>query len=196
MVLHKTMTISDSILWQAIIGYAMIQGLVFFVLFLGRKSGDKLANRIIAALSLCCAITLSEEFVSLTIGYERAPHMIFAAGPLWYVYAPLIFMYVRYYTQGTALSYRDVLHAVPALFVLSTTLEFYGLPGYDKYNYLQGFIHEGVMARTHSDTYIIYLVQNMAYAFLALRLLQGRKKGRKLKHFNMRAVLFEFQGQE
>ena len=67
--------------WVTITGYAMIQNIAFFFLFLSQGSAKPPIRWILALISLCAGLLLFEQFVRLTIGYERLPHLIFAMSP-------------------------------------------------------------------------------------------------------------------
>ncbi len=163
------MSISNSILWQAIVGYASLQSLIFFLVLMIKKSGEVKANRLLSALTFCFFLILLNEFISESLGYENAPHLLFLTGPIWYLIPPIIYLYINFFVADIRSKYLDLVHLLPFIFVLQSNLEFYSYSAEIKLQYYQRFIQEGEIHRTHNLNYILFLIQTFIYSSLSLR---------------------------
>ena len=158
--------------WVTITGYAMIQNVVFFFLFLTQQSAKRPIKWILAFISLCAGLLLFEQFFRLTFGYERFPHIIFAMSPLWYLIGPLLYFYLRTQLRGKSFSWVDLLHLLPMLFVFFNSLEFYGFSAATKLHYIQRYGQGEYTAPVHNLNYVLFLVQVAGYVIASLWLLK------------------------
>ena len=177
--------------WTSLVAYSMVQGYLLSIIFPGYRFGSAQAKRILSFISVICAFLLTEELLELTIGYDRLPHMIYLASPLWYLLGPLIYFYIRLYVTGTPVSWKDWWHAIPAIWMISNTFEFYLLPAEYKLYYLQK-VTTGKVASVHNWNYIIYSLQSTFYLVTGWYLLkQFQPQSRsKSQHMLLRQLIF------
>ncbi|MCZ6519861.1 MAG: helix-turn-helix domain-containing protein [Bacteroidetes bacterium] len=160
-----------SIIWISIVAYSMVQGYLLFLIFPTYRDGSKQAKWLLACLSLLCGILQTEELLEETVGYESFPHLIFAFSPFWYRLAPLLFLYIRLYTKNRGVTWKDVVHLIPACFMIYQTLNFYGASGAFKLEYMRNFA-EGNTHPVHNINYIIYCAQSCFYLVMSWILLR------------------------
>ncbi len=160
------------ILWTSIVAYSMFQGYLLFILFPTYKQGSRQAKWLLAIASLLCAILLTEELLSHTIGYEKLPHMIMSTSPLWYLVGPIIFFYIRLYATKRIVTKKDLWHFLPAIWVLFTTLDFYSYPGEIKLYYLQ-MTEKGSSAPIHTINFVIFFCQSVFYIISSWSLMKS-----------------------
>ncbi len=156
--------------WIVITGYAMIQNVAFFFIFLSHKGIARPINWILSFTSLCCGLILLEDFISITYGYESFPHLIFSTSPLWYLLGPLIYCYLRTQLKGKGLSTYDLIHLIPFIIVLTSTWNFYTFSGGMKLNYVTNFGDGAYIAPEHNMNFILFSIQVMLYTLLSFRL--------------------------
>ena len=162
--------------WIVITGYAMVQNLAFFFLFLTQRSALRPIKWILAFISLCAALLLFDHFFRLTYGYEKFPHLIFALSPLWYLIGPLLFFYLRVQIKGNGFSRIDLLHLIPALLIFYNSLDFYSFPASAKLHYIKQFGQGGHTAVVHNINYLIFLVQVVGYSVAGLQLFRSASR--------------------
>ena len=181
----------SSFIWIALTGYALVQSTIFIFIFLLKKNIASSIKPFLAGISLCCALILLEEFLSLTVGYEQLPHLIFASSPFWYLLCPLLFGYLRSQKDGNGFLKTDIIHGIPFIASIIICFKFYLLPAEYKISYLQSFSAGKTTAPTHLANYIIFFLQALIYTGLSLTLL--RDKRTKLSDVNWFKIIFAGQ---
>ena len=169
--------------WMAIVAYSMVQGYLLFLVFPSYRDGSNQAKWLLALLSLVCALLLTEELIEGTVGYEKYPHLIFALGPLWYLFGPLIYLYIRLYRQNHQVTWKDSWHMLPALYVAYSTMDFYSAPASYKLEYLRSFV-EGYTHPIHNTSFVIFCVQSCFYMVASWRIFRNSKNSRIKKPQN------------
>lgn len=80
--------------------FGAAQGLLLTLALLGTKGGDKIANRILAALTLTISIVVSGA-VLVTSNYVFVfPHLSRLHQPFVFLAGPLLFLYIRQLTSN------------------------------------------------------------------------------------------------
>ena len=148
------------VLWVSIVSYAMIQGYLLFILFPSYQKGAQHSKWLLACTSLICAILLTEEFLSLVIGYEELPHLIFSVSPLWYLLGPVIYLYIRHHTLHVKLKKLDLWHLLPCLWVFYSSIDFYGFSGENKLYYLNS-LQESSAHPIHNMNFVVFCIQSL-----------------------------------
>lgn len=185
-----------SLAWIAITGYAMVQNFVFFFLFITQRAIKSPIKWILSFLSICCGLLLFEQFLKMTYGYERFPHMIFAMSPLWYLLSPLLYFYLRIQTKGGGLRWYDLLHLLPFIFVILSSLNFYSLSEEAKLHYLGIYGRGEFTAPEHNLNYIVFFLQTLGYTLVSWQFVKSTKLSSQIKgwHKTLLASLVVFSG--
>ncbi|MEO9967911.1 MAG: helix-turn-helix domain-containing protein [Reichenbachiella sp.] len=180
-----------SIAWISIVAYSTIQGYLLFIIFPTQTKGSKQARALLAVTSLLCAISLTEELLKETVGYETFPHMIFALDSVWYFFGPILFFYIRLHCTNQHVTWRDSWHAIPILWMVLSTMEFYIQPGYYKLHYLN-LMDGGYTHPIHNINMIIFSVQSVFYMISSWVLLNQSRAahGNRPMHVWMKQLIF------
>lgn len=158
------------IIWICLIAYGAIQGALLALIFPIFIKGNSGLRWLLALISLIISLLLGEEVLVRFIGYEEWPHLIFAFSPLWYVIPPLLFFYIQLFLFRRKVTWRDVWHFAPAIFIVISTLNFYQLPGEIKLHYLK-MSDAGEIHPIQQLNFWIFSVQALAYFLWITRLL-------------------------
>ncbi len=102
-------------------------GLCLSILFLLKKKGDRFANRILAVYTFLFATELLNNALrwSGAIKETSFVHFNLAHFPLWTVYGPLLFIYVRRVVTTKGLQWKDLLFLIPTISIIATLAPFY-----------------------------------------------------------------------
>ncbi len=102
------------------------QGLFLSVLLLGIKGGNKVANRILAALVAVIALFVTGAVVR-TMHYDFVfPHLSRIHDPFPFLAVPLIFLYIKTLTsEKPAFAKKDFLHFVPFILCAGYLIPYY-----------------------------------------------------------------------
>jgi len=154
------------------------QGLILSLAFWFRPRGDRVANRLLAALLLIITAHLSEIFLDVAGLLARFPAASAATFPLVFLLGPAFYLYLRR-VSGERMRFRPgwLLHLVPAVVVAVSLVPWYLAPAQAKAGW-----HASRAWGGHSDldlrTYVflfVNLAQNISYAWLGQRLLRRRR---------------------
>ena len=90
------------------------QGLLFGFALLGIKRGNKIANRLLSALSFTISIFLFGALLRTTSYDSTMPHLSRIHDPFSFLFSPLLFLYINTLIgKKTSFSRRNFLHFVP-----------------------------------------------------------------------------------
>lgn len=121
--------------WAIIYVIAGAQGIFVSLLLLRAKKGKKPANLFLSALVFLLAVYLFDLFLGRSNLLYRFPQLVYFAVPLWYLFAPLTYFYVRAICdQKISVNALFFLHFIPFLFVVARIIPFYLLPADVKLN--------------------------------------------------------------
>ncbi len=109
-------------------------GVLLSVLFAVKKKGDRFANAILSIYTLLFAFELLNNCLrwSGSLYTERFIHIDLTHFPLWMVYGPLVFIYVRRVLLGVGFKVSDLLFLVPPLIIVVLLSPFYLLDAKNK----------------------------------------------------------------
>ncbi|NIS38432.1 AraC family transcriptional regulator, partial [Candidatus Saccharibacteria bacterium] len=125
--------------WALFYGAAALQGYFLAGLLVVAKRGNRIANRLLAILMLLLSYYLTDMFMGMVGLFHRWPHLLYIPVPLWYLFGPLSYFYVRYLlNQPPKWNWFQLLHLLPFLIVLHRLIPFYGLSGEMKLQYFTG----------------------------------------------------------
>lgn len=92
----------------------VVQGVILAVVLLFARSGHRLANAIVAALTMFTALNLLHR-LAISMGFwHEYPTFAFALNSLIYTLGPLLYLYAFCLTRGS-LRHRQWLHFLPAI---------------------------------------------------------------------------------
>ena len=102
-------------------------GVVLSILFLLKKNGDQFANRLLALYTFLFSSELLNNALRWSGEIKNATfvHFNLAHFPLWTIYGPLVFIYVRRVITGKKWMLYDLLFLIPTLIIITTLFPFY-----------------------------------------------------------------------
>lgn len=169
--------------WAIFYLIAAAQGVFVSLLLLKTQKGKKHANLYLSALVFLLAVYLFDLFLGRSNLLYRFPELVYFAVPLWYLFAPLTYFYVKtIFDERSKKGWLFFLHVVPFLFVVVRMIPFYLLPAGMKldiwanqvppstgwlFNYLYALIAPG---------------QIFAYAIVVLKLIHSKKRAAPESH--------------
>jgi AraC-like DNA-binding protein len=169
------------------------QGLLLALALLGAKRGDRVANRILAALTLTISIIVSGA-VLLTTGYVLVlPHLSRLHQPFVFLAGPLLFLYIRALTaRESGFSQKDFLHFLPFALCLLYLLPFYFQSGAAKQAILWAEYTQESMGQWYYVRSALFIAQALIYLILVIiMLVKFSRQVREQKTSGDRAVLFQ-----
>ncbi|MEL6809805.1 MAG: helix-turn-helix transcriptional regulator [Bacteroidota bacterium] len=150
-------------LFSALIGF-----FIGIVLLLSFRKQDKVSALLVSTFVLIHSIFIFHIFLYQTNLKFRIPHILFMSAIFSYLYAPLIYFYVKRITLNYKFRKIDLLHLIPTLLIILIKIPIFMLPESEKLR---------IMFKVGSlDTmpYVIYgfstkLLSLLIYGFLILR---------------------------
>ncbi len=114
-------------------------GVVLSVLFLLKKKGDRFANTILSLYTFLFSTELLNNALrwSGAIKESTFVHFNLAHFPLWTVYGPLLYIYIRRVVTGKGLQWKDLLFLIPTITIIAVLFPFYKLGTTDKLQVIQ-----------------------------------------------------------
>ena len=102
-------------------------GVVLAILFLLKRTGDRFANRLLALYGFLFATELLNNVLrwSGEIGNPAFVHLHLAHFPLWTMYGPLVFLYVRRVVTRVKWKVYDILFLIPTWVIVAILFPFY-----------------------------------------------------------------------
>jgi len=163
--------------WAIFYVIAFAQGLFVSLLLLKIKKGKKQANFFLSALVFLLAVYLFDLFLGRSNLLYRFPDLVYFAVPLWYLFAPLTYFYVKsIFDQRLRISWTFLLHFIPFLFVVTRMIPFYLLPADMKLNI---WANQLPPPSGQLFNYLYALIapgQILAYSLVVLKLINSKKK--------------------
>ena len=90
------------------------QGVLLAFALLGLKQSNRTATRLLAAFMIICSISIGGSVLHSTKFILVYPHLNQVATPFHFLFAPMLFLYMRVATSGEPrLRKTDVLHFIP-----------------------------------------------------------------------------------
>jgi len=109
-------------------------GVLLSVLFLFKRKGSKFANRILALYTFLFAFEMLNNCLRWSgwLYTREFIHIDLTHFPLWVVYGPLLFIYVRNVCKGDKFMTSDLLFLIPPLIIIGMLSPFYFLNTIEK----------------------------------------------------------------
>lgn len=148
------------------------QGLLLCLALFTVKRGNRLANKLLAALTLSIAVVVTGA-VLLTTNYVFVyPHLSRVHHPFVFLAGPLLFLYIRTITSRDArLKKKDLLHFVPSLFILVYLIPYYFQSRDDKVEFLVAEFYEESLGQWYYIRSTLFIVQFLVYLILVVAML-------------------------
>nr|WP_299341910.1 AraC family transcriptional regulator [Allomuricauda sp.] len=108
------------------------------ILFFFKKKGNRFANILLGIYTLLFSYELLNNCLKWSgfLNRETFVHLTFTQFPLWVIYGPLLYVYVRKVTQNKDFQRNDVLFLIPILAIVILNSPFYLLGSQQKLNVL------------------------------------------------------------
>ncbi|QCX00709.1 AraC family transcriptional regulator [Aggregatimonas sangjinii] len=102
-------------------------GVLLSILFLLKRKGNKFANRILALYTFLFAFEMLNNCLrwSQWLYTREFIHLDLTHFPLWTIYGPLLFIYVRNVLKGTHFRITDLLFLIPPFGIIALVSPFY-----------------------------------------------------------------------
>ena len=172
--------------WALFYGAAAIQGYFISIALFTVKKGNRNANKILAALVILLSIYITDIALGQLGFFNEHPHFLHITTPLWYLFAPLSYFYIRL-QLGEKLSWKwyYILHLIPFAIFLYRIFPFYFLSGELKLKFFTGelkFVEIEVLAFI-----IIFLspVQIFSYTIIILKHIFKKETTEKLQQAHL-----------
>jgi AraC-like DNA-binding protein len=171
-------------IWAIIILLGAAQGL-FLSVYLFAKSENRNANKWLAFLLTVISLHLVEYAADITGITLQYPVFIAITYPLLFCMGPLYYIYCHCLLEKSyRITFKTILHFLPALVVLLVMLPFYIMPGDAKVSLISGLAEGGIMKIPAGQLIFmgVHVAQTVAYIFAAYKFI--RKKEEELKDFS------------
>ncbi|MDQ3816772.1 MAG: helix-turn-helix domain-containing protein [Acidobacteriota bacterium] len=170
-----------------------VQGLLLALALLSAKGGNRLANRLLGALTLSISAVVAGAVLLTTNYVFLFPHLSRIHHPLVFLVAPLLFLYIRTLTSNERrFEARSWLHFIPSALCLIYLLPYYFQSSDDKLRYLLSEFFQESLGRWYYFRSALLIAQSLAYLVLIISTLA--RYSRKVKDRNSpheRAILFQ-----
>jgi AraC-like DNA-binding protein len=171
------------------------QGLFLSVALLGIKGGNRVANRILAALVATIALTVAGSVVR-PMHYDFVyPHLSRLHDPFPFLSVPLLFLYVRTLTSSRpAFTKRDLLHFIPFALCVVYLLPYYLQSRGAKLDFLISEYHSPSLGRWYYVRSALLILVATFYLILTTpRVLRFMREAGGRNAPAERAVLFQIR---
>lgn len=126
--------------WHITLFYFFVfLGTVLGLLFFFKKQGDRFANILLGTYALLFSFELLYNCFKWS-GYltnESFAHLIAIQAPIWVIYGPLVYIYVRQVLQKTGFKRNDLWFLLPVIIIIGLGFPFYGMSASEKVRILQ-----------------------------------------------------------
>ncbi|HEY0408595.1 MAG TPA: helix-turn-helix domain-containing protein [Pyrinomonadaceae bacterium] len=169
------------------------QGLLLTLALLGAKGGHRLANRLLAAMTLTIAIVVSGS-VWVTTNYVFVlPHLSRLHHPFVFLAGPLLFLYIRTITANDSrFAKQDLLHFIPFAACLLYLLPYYFQSSATKLARLWAEAYQDSLGGWYYVRSATFILQFLVYLILIIAtLIRYSRKVKRRDSRDDRAVLFQ-----
>jgi AraC-like DNA-binding protein len=171
------------------------QGLFLSVVLLSVKGGNKVANRILAALVSVMALTVSGAVVR-TVHYDFVyPHLSRIHDPFPFLAVPLIFLYIKTLTsREPVFPKRDFLHLIPFILCAGYLLPYYLQSREAKLNSLLSEAYYPTLgAWYYVRSALLILLASFYLVLIVSRILKFVRESKRQSSPAERAILFQIR---
>ncbi len=153
-------------------------GIALSIMFVIKKKGDVVANRFLAAYTFLFSFELLNNVLRWSGVLETEPfvHFNLVHFPVWAIYGPLVYMYIRRVTKKVTFKITDLVFLIPFLLIFGALSPFYFLPTDEKLQLVEaGTVFQHVPWPSYGIWLVILLM-----SFYAVFSFQSFRKNRKL----------------
>lgn len=130
-------------IWNFIFGAAAIQGFLLIAILLFQKKGNVFANKLLALLIIIPTSVLADRFLTNLDFYKIFPHYLFISYGLWYLWAPVLYFYIKSSLyENVTFKTKDLFHAVLFIIYFSINADYIFLSGSEKISIIDNFVPE------------------------------------------------------
>jgi len=167
-------------IWHTLVLIGAIQGFVLTAFLLSHKTGNSIANRILAALIFAVSLDIFLSFLYLSGYIFQVPHLISLSEPLYLLYGPLLFLYTKTLTsRDYTFSPLLLLIFLPFVLELILWLPFYIQSAESKITAYQQLNLSDQAAIEYLFIWLLEMIYNLVLVVLAVRIVQ--KHGQTIK---------------
>jgi AraC-like DNA-binding protein len=151
------------------ISQGIFLGLVLFAI---KRTGNRLANRLLGFLLISVSLNISNEF-AIQIGlFKIFPHGMQVFNTLQFLFGPLFYFYVRVLiSKQFPFKYKYLVHALPFILIILHNIPMYLLPADEKIRILENVYTGGALIE-RGFIQLLFIVHLFCYIILSYRLLK------------------------
>jgi AraC-like DNA-binding protein len=171
------------------------QGLFLGVMLLSIKGGNRVANRILAALVFTIALTLAGA-VTRTMHYDFAfPHLSRIHDPFPFLAVPLLFLYIKtLISRKSVFSKKELLHFIPFILCAGYLIPYYLQSREAKLQYMISEYYYPSPGRWYYvRSALLILVAGFYLVLIVLNILRFAREGKGQNSPAGRAILFQIR---
>lgn len=171
------------------------QGLFLSAVLVSIKGGNKVANRILAALVATIAIIVSGAVVRTTHYEFVFPHLSRIHDPFPFLAVPLIFLYIKTLTSGKAVFTRkDFLHFIPFILCAGYLIPYYFQSREAKLNFMVSEYYSPTLGSWYYIRSALLILLAVFYLILIVSNIQRFVRGsKKQSDTAQKAILFQIR---
>jgi len=125
--------------WSLFYAAAVSQGIFLSVILLAIRKGNRVSNRILAVLVFLLTLYLADILLGRQGFFADHPHFLHITTPLWYLFPPLVYVYVmRQLRSKFEWKWSNLIHLLPFVAMLLQFAPFYLLSAEVKLQYFTG----------------------------------------------------------
>jgi len=157
------------------------QGIFLALALLGLKKGRIAATRLLAALMAISSLAIIASMLFRTGYISLYPHLFQITTPFYFLFGPLIFLYVSISISGRSLRRLDILHFLPSVLCAAYYTPLYFQSRADKLLSIESMIQNYPPTELRIRSALL-AIQAIPYLILAVAVLLSRSK--KIKALN------------
>lgn len=174
--------------------FGAAQALLLACALFTTKRGNRTANRLLAAFAAAIALSIVGVAVNTTRAVLTFPHLMKIQQPIYFLGAPLLFLYVRaLISSKPSFERKDLLHFIPFVLCVIYLLPYYFKSGADKlgsgsaYNSAYGVRWYGIRSGALLLQFLIYL------GLIILMLAHYKRSAKERSPATAKTVLFQIR---
>lgn len=176
---------------------ACAQGVFVSLLLLKTKKGKKKANLYLSALVFLLSVYLFDLFLGKSNLIYLYPHLIAFGVPLWYLFAPLTYFYVKaIFDDEFTINWKHFLHFIPFLLMFAKQVPFYLYSAEFKLEIWTNNIHPPYSPVVNYLFALIAPMQILLYSYAVLKIIIPKinttNQNRKIKEAHLSWLKFTY----
>lgn len=171
------------------------QGIFLSVILLSIKGGNRVANRILAALVLTISVVVAGA-VTRTMHYDFVfPHLSRIHDPFPFLAVPLIFLYIKTLTsRKSAFSRKEFLHFIPFILCVGYLIPYYLQSREAKLRYLiSEYYYPSLGLWYYARSTLLILLASFYLVLIVLNILRFLRAGKRQNSPAEKAIFFQIR---